>query len=185
LNTTANNPALIAGGGSPGPATPSTNDTLSTSKLGIYFFLAAEAMFFVGLLGSFVVLGSAGEQHEIFSISSKILSVWIGVGSALLLLVCSAAMGARKWWAVGAGGLFVLLQLIQWKLLWPGHGPWDNNFFACYFLVSAVVGLHLLVAIAMAAWSAICAGKLPGVVQIYWHFGNAVGVLSLFVLYFV
>jgi heme/copper-type cytochrome/quinol oxidase subunit 3 len=93
--------------------------------LGMYLFLASEAMFFVGLLGSFVVLESAGGQYELFSRSSHMLSLWIGLGSAAFLISSSVAMFGKRIRsnriAVVFAVLFLLLQFVQWKMLLDHH----------------------------------------------------------------
>jgi heme/copper-type cytochrome/quinol oxidase subunit 3 len=66
------------------------------------------------------------------------------------------------------------------------YGPSRNNFFACYFLMSAAHVLHLLAGLVAVLWFMLFAkGKLPVAVQIYWHFVNAVGVVAFLALYFV
>jgi heme/copper-type cytochrome/quinol oxidase subunit 3 len=233
---------------------------MSIDMLGMYLFLASEAMFFVGLLGSFVVLESAGGQHQLFVRSSEMLSKWIGLSSILLLLISSYQLmqirPMSKSIALIASLVFLLLQLLQWTILLRHHtlvlsdsagvfvsegamaiplpkpfdihsftpgdfghaekstvtqsmilqdlnyGPSRNNFFACYFLMSAVHCLHLVIGIVAVLWflifprpvlryaqgqdeTRVKPNDLPPAVQIYWHFVNAIGLFSLAVLYFV
>jgi heme/copper-type cytochrome/quinol oxidase subunit 3 len=230
-------------------------DSMPVETLGVWLFLAGEAMFFVAMLGSFVVLESAGGQHQIFSRSSRMLSPEIGILSAILLVISTAGMLRNgislKWIAIACAVLFLLLQILQWRALFghhttvfrdsgklqvgdgdevsavmlamaqqmnlpksfdihsftpgdfPGHmqrevymdegaiqdlnyGPSRNNFFACYFLLSAVHCLHVIAAIVvLLCFILFVKGKIPDSVQIYWHFVNAVGLISFFVLYFV
>ena len=151
--------------------------------LGMYLFLASEAMFFVGLLGAFIVLKSAGGQHDLFVRSSQMLSNAIGLTSVVLLLISCVTL--RRIWSIAiiSAVLFLGLQAAQWHLLLrQDEGPWQNNFFGCYFLLSAAHALHLVVGISAVLW---LRRKLPDGVQIYWHFVNAVGAITFAALYFV
>jgi heme/copper-type cytochrome/quinol oxidase subunit 3 len=234
----------------------SSADPMPAPKLGMWLFLASETMFFIGLLGSFIVLESAGSQHPLFVNSSHMLSKLYGICGVLCLIASSAAISnlPRKLpvfaFLVAIG--FILVQCIQWIVLLNHHtvvvvsggnatvldgnksrtatvaiygkslglvnrfdihgvteadfsgeeswrqfdqkdvhqdanyGPGRNNFFAMYFLMSTAHVLHLLAGIIAVLWFLIFAkGKLPDAVQIYWHFVNAVGVISFMVLYFV
>ena len=199
---------------------PGESNVMDIPALGMWFFLAGEAMFFVGLLGSFVVLESAGGQHEVFAGSSGMLNLRMGIGSAILLLISSAVIWRNK--SIGNWIAMVLLigflagQGRQWEILLANqNGPWRNNFFACYFLFTAVHGLHVMVGMMATPWFLIRptpvsevhrraglsgevsgsseylrdrrrgGSKIPAPLQMYWHFVNAIGVLGFFVLYFV
>jgi len=233
-------------------------DPMPVGKLGMWLFLASEAMFFVGLLSAFIVLESAGSQHELFVKSSHMLNKWLGGASIFALAFSSLALldFPRKftWIAVSMASAFMFLQLCQWNWLtdthtivawkdgrqivvngseesdetgiaieddemplrdgfdihamteadFPGswrswmkvpptkdviqdanYGPSRNNFFACYFLMTAAHVLHLLAGLIAMLWFMLFAKrKIPQPVQIYWHFVNAVGVLTFVTLYF-
>ncbi len=101
------------------------SEIIDAPTLGMWLFLASEAMFFIAMLGAFVVLQSTGEQHELFVRSSKMLSKGIGSLSVILLLASSvlivAKEGKLKWAAVAAGLVFVCLQYVQWTFLLVDH----------------------------------------------------------------
>jgi len=179
---------------------PGESKVMDIPALGMYFFLAGEAMFFVGLLGSFVVLESAGGQHQVFVNPSDALQPWYGIIGAIMLVVSSVAI-VRDWFpgkciAAVAAISFLTFEIDQWKILLANQdGPWSNNFFACYFLFTMVHFLHLIVGIVVLLWFLIRPtpgpevlqrrGRIPAPLQMYWHFFNATGVLGFFVLYFV
>ncbi len=183
---------------------PGEFDVIDIPALGMWFFLAGEAMFFVGLLGSFVVLESAGGQHDIFVKSSDTLSRGCGITGVILLLISSLALWRNRlvshWIAAFSAIVFIIVQGLQWEsLLHRQYGPWRDNFFASYFLFSAAHGVHVMVGIGLLLGYMIRASgsseylrdrrgggnQLPVTVQMYWHFVNAIGVLGFFVLYFV
>lgn len=237
-------------------------DPLPIATLGMYFFLASEAMFFVGLLGAFIVLQSASGQHQLFQRSSWMLNGVLGISSAALLGISTLTMvfGRKgQFIAVVCAVLFLALQAEQWgellsrhtyverqgsglvildgtvRRIAPGkafyvndvrqsdlpqsfdvhsitrfdigsdsaitnevhlqgdqivqdatYGPSRNNYFAMFFLLSAAHVLHALVGIVAVLWFLVVRKThAPGSLQIYWHFVNAVGVLTLIALYFV
>jgi heme/copper-type cytochrome/quinol oxidase subunit 3 len=98
-------------------------DPMPAPKLGMWLFLASEAMFFIGLLGSFIVLESAGSQHEVFIKSSAELSRilgWIGILfliASSFLLRLNNTRGNSRWLAIAAAAGFLLLQFAQWHVL--------------------------------------------------------------------
>jgi cytochrome c oxidase subunit I+III len=162
-------------------------DPMPIGKLGMWLFLASEAMFFVGLLGSFVVLESAGGQHELFVQSSAMLSKWMGLAGVVCLVLSSAMIHIQqRVVALIAAIIFVGIQYAQWHaLLGNNNGPSQNNFFACYFLTTGVHCVHLIAGILPLFFFMIISKPVPGSLQIYWHFVNIVGVISFAVLYFV
>jgi heme/copper-type cytochrome/quinol oxidase subunit 3 len=99
----------------------------------MWLSLASEAMFFITMLGAFIVLQSTAQQHELFVKSSQMLSVWIGIASAICLITSSIALlldrSLSKWVAITAAILFLLLQLHQQSALLDHHTRlyWDAS----------------------------------------------------------
>jgi heme/copper-type cytochrome/quinol oxidase subunit 3 len=230
-------------------------------KLGMYFFLASEAMFFVGLLGSFLVL-QAG-QRELFHHMASVLSTWETAVLLVLLVASSAVLWIKpkaakvQLLAVFFAAAFTIFQLLICQHLLNHHtiitrstahpliydgdmdrdgkltgvstnlpngfditrttiadfkqmktsagqfqitaldilqdvpfGPWRNNYFGCYFLITATALLHLFVGMLAMLWLALktSRGSVTAAhvdcVTIYWHFVIATGVLGLLLLYF-
>jgi heme/copper-type cytochrome/quinol oxidase subunit 3 len=164
-------------------------DPMPISQLAMWLFLASEAMFFIVMLGSFVVLESATDQHRVFVQSSAILSRGIGIGCVVLLGLSSVGLMGKKILVKRAAILlacgYLLLSGWQWKILGAHqlHSS-TNNFFACFYLLSAVHCVHLLAGIFALSWL-LHRRRSLAVIQIYWHFVNVMGVLSIVVLYFV
>ena len=94
-------------------------------KLGMYFFLASEAMFFVGLLGSFLVL-QAG-QRELFHHMASVLSTWETAVLLVFLLAASASLWSQpnsakgQLLAVFFSACFAIFQLLICQHLLNHH----------------------------------------------------------------
>jgi len=94
-------------------------------SLGMWLFLASEAMFFIAMLGAFVVLKSTGQQHELFRRSSQMLSGWILTLSVVMLALSSLMLQQRSgllpWIAVLMAIVFIMLLAGQWLVLLGHH----------------------------------------------------------------
>jgi heme/copper-type cytochrome/quinol oxidase subunit 3 len=223
--------------------------------LGMYLFLASEAMFFLGILGSFLVLQSG--QRELFHHMASTLSRSETALLAVLLVLASVTV-KRRWIAIIFAIGFALFQLLIWQHLLNHHtivqrnsghafvydgeldvelekphrlkgvvanlpnnfdvtqttitdikqaatstgefqivpadvlqdvslGPWRNNFFASYYLITGAHLVHLLAGIIAMIWLALRSAPSAvniSCVRMYFHFVNIVGVLGLLLLYF-
>ena len=226
-------------------ATAARPDPMPAGRLGMWLFLASEAMFFTGLLGGFVVLLSAVGQRPLFHASAAVLSKPVGVAQLALLAAGSAAVVAQIYLAVQAveyrqlarhhtvaaragddlalydgtttrtpaglsvagvrgrlpegydvhqttpaglaGGQAGTFAVAEKDLLQDAtYGPARNNFFASYYLLTVVHGLHVVGGLAATLWLLRRTAADPtatGNVALYWHFVNAVGVVALLTLY--
>jgi heme/copper-type cytochrome/quinol oxidase subunit 3 len=237
-------PPVPSGSGTGG--TPVIRDSAS---LGMTLFLAAEGMFFLGLLSALTVLGPA--QAPLFRRSAAELST-VGLFTSIACLAAMSLLGLSRSWsirlrwiAVGAGVLFLALQGLQyWRLLRhqtvvaqyldrprvldgtardtgdtlvitgtmadlpdqynphavilptpatagtftvakkgvinrESYGPARNNFFSCYFAITAVHAVHLLGGLAALWWVTFRRRVRFPAVQLYWHTMNAIGIVCL------
>jgi cytochrome c oxidase subunit 3 len=127
---------------------------LYNAKLGLWFFLAAEAMFFGALFSSYAFLRTASEA---WPDGSAILPVGIAV-AACATAILSAAAAARAWsdvkrsgampaaalWAVTLAG-FATAGLIGLSFgIESGEGmrPATNTFYACWYLIAGLIAAH-------------------------------------------
>lgn len=132
-----------------------------SGKFGTWLFLASEVMLFGGLFSSYVLLrvgapeGTWPQGHE-----ETHLSVGIGMFNTLVLIVSSVTMvmawaalkmknirQARGWLAATLGLAMIFLVV---KLVWEygpkiadGHLPSTSTFFALYFTMTGLHGLHI------------------------------------------
>jgi heme/copper-type cytochrome/quinol oxidase subunit 3 len=242
------------------PTTPARADPMPVAALGMWLFIAGEAMFFAGLLSAFLVLQSTAGERALFVRSAAMVSRPATIGAAALLLTMSAALWrgvTRIGPQVVAAGLAVAFLGVQ---AWAGdrllahetivttsavydggaahgrgmvvvtgtrmplpaafdvartvgsdlrggtaidrepidptdirleadYGPSRNNYFACYFLVTAAHALHVGGGLVALAWLAVrtrrgTATRLQAhVVCLYWQFVNGVGLLAILLLW--
>ena len=239
--------------------TPERDDPMPAAALGMWLFIAGEAMFFAGLLSAFIVLQSVPGERLLFVRSAAVVSRPLTIVAAGLLVAGSLVLRRGKA-DVGRlaifAGLAVAFLGVQagagWRLLshdtvatasavYDGtvarrrnavtitgvraalppsfdvsrtmpadlrrggtvgqfavpaldvrleanYGPSRNNYFACYFLVTAAHALHGVGGLVALGWLIVRARRRTATdvqvraVTLYWQFVNGVGLLSLLLL---
>jgi cytochrome c oxidase subunit III len=158
-----------------------------SAKLGVWLFIAADSMFFLGLVGAYLVLRSG--QPEIFTAGA--LSKSLAVMEGALLLIGSAAIATAaicncRYRLIAALAVSLLaaigfMAVSAGQIARPsgpplnGGGPMDA-FHACYFTLWTAHALNVLaamIAILILLVQAIRGKILPAqtqLVAIYWHF---------------
>ena len=137
---------------------------LYNAKLGLWFFLAAEAMFFGALFSSYAFLRTAAET---WPKGSEILPITLAIfaGGAAIL---AATASARAWSGIVqrgapptgalctvtfAGVAMTALILLSFRLEWgEGMRPATNTFYACWYLISGLIGAHTAAGAAFALY---------------------------------
>ncbi len=185
-----------------------------SGKLGIWLFLASEVMLFGALFSSYVLLrvGAPAEGPAAWpSHADTHLSWKIGGINTLVLIISSVTMVMAwaelkmnnftkgRWYL--AATLALALTFIVVKLAFEyipkfQHGllPSTNNFFALYFTMTGLHGLHVLGGVIVIAWF-----LLPGsglwhkdpeyftnrieCTGLYWHFVDLVWIFLFPVMY--
>jgi heme/copper-type cytochrome/quinol oxidase subunit 3 len=221
----------------------------SSASLGMTLFLAAEGMFFLGLLSALTVLGPA--QPAVFRRSAAELST-VGLVASIACLAVMSLLAFRRpwtvrlrWIAIGVAVLFLALQGLQYTRLLrhqtvvaqyqdhprvldgtvvdtgaalvvtgtmadlpdpfnphvmilprpaatgtftvakkgvidrESYGPARNNFFSCYFVITAVHAVHLVGGIAALSLVTFRRLRRFPAVELYWHTMNAIGIVCL------
>jgi len=182
---------------------------LYNAKLGVWLFLAAEAMFFGALVSSFVFLRIAAEA---WPVGAEVLPLGLSVLTTLLMLgvACASAQawavlrvgdGQQPWvwmWLTVAGAVAaVLLLVVMARLLQhAGHTPASHTFFALYFLLAGLQCLHLLGGALVTLFLAVRGGPMQReapvqfmnrveCIGLYWQFFAGLWLLSMFLFYMV
>jgi cytochrome c oxidase subunit III len=181
---------------------------------GTWIFLGSEALLFGGLIAALLV--NRVLHADAFAIAGRETDVILGTANTLILLTSSLAMavgaeaaraGLRRL-ALGGlaatavlGAAFLALKGLEWRhdlhgQLWPGEGfrlaePEARIFFALYWVITALHGLHLLLGIGLVSWLA--AGAWRGTralrspvfeaVALYWHLVDVVWIFLYPLLY--
>ncbi len=191
---------------------------VTSGKLGIWLFLASEVMLFGALFSSYVLL-RVGSLPEYWPKGIEAgLSVPIGTFNTLVLITSSITMvmswaslkmgrlGAFKGYllaTIGLGTTFLIVKGFEYgdkfgHHIFPGTG-WPeadspSTFYALYFTLTGLHGLHVLLGILVNLWLLLWGTKLwqtdrerfAGRIEIsglYWHFVDLVWIFLFPVLY--
>ncbi len=178
---------------------------IDTGKLGMWVFLASEVMFFTGLLSAYIVLRAA---HPAWPGSDGHISVPLGTANTLILICSSMTMAL----AVGAveerregllrlylaatiilGLVFLGVKLSEYEAKFHhGIGPSTNIFWSCYFVLTGLHGLHVLIGVGVNAWVLVKTWdarfwtERPHLVELsglYWHFVDVVWIFLFPLIY--
>ena len=147
-------PEVLLSSGSPLPA-PSSRlraDTGTTSaRLGMWLFLASEAMLFGSLFSGYVMLRAGSSDWP----ESFAGFPWL---ETVLLVGASAAFGAKRSQLIVSNALgltFVVIKLASdFAMLERGLLPSSNLMLASWFTLSAVHALHVLAGAVWTGWLA-------------------------------
>jgi cytochrome c oxidase subunit 3 len=168
-----------------------------SAKLGLWLFIAADSMFFLGLVGAFMVLRSG--QPETFAVGAidKALAFMeaalLLIGSASMMIAVIAAGRRGRLVLIGSLALTVLVAagflIVTSKFLEIPTLPMDASY-ACYFTLWAAHSLHVIaamIAILILLAQAMRGKILPAqthLIAIYWHFLVLLWILLFPILFF-
>ena len=148
----------FAGGGPPAPPVTSEEPIVSNARLALLMFLAAEAMFFAGLIGAFLVfrLGSAAWPPPF---QPRLPVAVTGVNTVILLLSGLTMRLALRAIRLGRperlmrcllttvllGGLFLAIQGYEWlRLIEFGLTVSSGIYGSTFYTLIGIHGLHVL-----------------------------------------
>ncbi len=191
-------------------------------SLGMWLFLAQEIMFFGGFFVTYVIY--RGMYGDAFAAGRRELSVSLGALNTCVLLfssftmvvaVSAAQQGKRKWvvymliltmlfGAIFLGVKIVFEYMPKWEhglvpgLHWDPHVEYEGRglplFFALYFGMTGMHGLHVLIGILIMAFMLRPAWKGKWTPQnynfvegfgLYWHFVDIVWIFIFPFLYLI
>lgn len=188
----------------PNPVTGVTN-----AKLGIWLFLATEVMLFGGLFSAYIIIrvGSPSWPHgdEILNVPLATLNTMVLIGSSVTMVMAWASLMlknlTRYYLYMGATVLlacvFLVIKYIEYTAKFHhGYFPSTNNFFAVYFTLTGLHGLHILGGIVVNTYFLITAKKawatrpvmFTGRVEaagLYWHFVDLVWIFLFPAIYLI
>jgi heme/copper-type cytochrome/quinol oxidase subunit 3 len=154
-------------------------------RLGIWLFLASEAMFFASLFSAYVLLRTGATT---WADPRDWLSLPTLAGLTIVLLVTTAAMRRWIWLSTAAGLLFLVVSGLELsRLLNLGLHPAVNLTVACWFVLTVVHGLHVAGGVCANVWVARSVARLAPqhvaerfhALRLYWMF---VGVIWMAML---
>ncbi|MBI3314218.1 MAG: cytochrome c oxidase subunit 3 [Candidatus Omnitrophica bacterium] len=186
----------------PHPVTGVTN-----SKLGIWCFLASEIMLFGGLFSAYILLrtGSADWPH-----GSHHLNVPLATFNTMVLITSSVTM-VMSWASLAADNfakyrkymgatillafVFLIVKAFEYGSKFQHHHfPATSTFYAIYFTITGLHGLHIIGGIIVNTYFLFPGAKMwktdpeqfMGRVEaagLYWHFVDLVWIFLFPVLY--
>ena len=174
-------------------------------KFAIWCFLGTEIMFFIGLIGTYLVLrtGSPSWPNPALRLAVELTAF------NTFVLICSSATvvaglnamqrGDRgkffQWWGLSIffGTFFVAVQVYEYVVL-LGHGMTANQdlFWSTFYVMTGFHGLHVIVGVIwlIAVFVAAMRGKYSAkdsvgveLCGLYWHFVDLVWVLLFTLVY--
>jgi len=130
-------------------------------KFGIWLFLASEVMLFGALFSSYVLIRTqaphwppeGGLSSEILNVPLATLNTAVLITSSITMVLAwaSCKMGRidrfRLWMGCTIGLAFVFLIIKYFEYtdkFHHGHFPAFNNFYAVYFTLTGLHGLHVI-----------------------------------------
>jgi cytochrome c oxidase subunit 3 len=140
---------------------------LFNAKLGIWLFLASEVMLFGGLFSGYLLLrtGAVDWPHgwTRLSVPLGILNTMVLIASSVSIALSRRALKrgqlatARAWMlaTIALAAAFLGVKLFEYREhLHAGEVPARDNFFATYYTLTGMHGLHVLGGIIVMAYLA-------------------------------
>lgn len=178
---------------------------LTNGKLGMWLFLASEAMLFAGLFSSYILLrtGATDWPSHLLPVGLAAFNTALLITSSMTMTLAWAALKARDWSrhrrllavTVLLGVAFLAIKGIEYREhIQAGELPSLNTFFAIYYTLTAVHALHivggLVVMIYLLGPGARMWSERPvqfeGRVEsigLYWHFVDFIWIFLFPLLY--
>ena len=187
----------------------SHGDPTRPGKIGIWLFLASEIMFFIGILGTYIILRSGAP--EMFAAHAHVLSktaagintlVLIGSSLTVALAVDAAQKGNRSRTALMLGltilcafGFLVIKYIEYTSHFHENMWPRTDTYLAVYFTMTGLHALHVIFGMSVngyfwlagpSYWAAGDRQLLINRVEnagLFWHFVDIVWIFLFPVLY--
>ena len=180
---------------------------LYNGKLGIWLFLASEVMLFGALFSTLVLLRTSSTTWphgwEILNVPLATLNTFVLIGSSVTVILAWAnlRLGNLKQGKLFlaltllCGFGFMIIKTIEYTTKFSHHQyPSTNNFFATYFVLTGLHGLHVVGGMVVFAYLLATANKWYAekrdqftnrveVTGLYWHFVDLVWIFLFPILY--
>jgi len=192
-----------------------TNTGVPNGKLGMWFFIASDAMGFIGLLAGYIVLKWA--NHDTWPEVKTLLSMELVALNTFILLVSSVTMvlalhHVRRGdtercnlyilFTMFLGAVFVGFQAVEWTelIVHSGYTAQNSIFGASFFLLTGFHGFHVLCGVIYLSYmyviSALTSNEGAPLMNeqrtlpleytgLYWHFVDLVWIIIFTVIYLV
>ena len=184
-----------------------THSGVSNAKLGVWLFLASEVMLFATLFTSYIVLRMGSTTWpwgwDVLNVPLATLNTVILITSSVTIVMAYAKAydknkgGFQKWMAATlllSFGFLVVKAFEYGAEFKLGIGPHTSVFYAVYFTMTGLHGIHILGGIAVNGgllymstveehWTnPLFLGRVEGA-GLYWHFVDIVWIFLFPALY--
>ena len=186
----------------PHPVTGVTN-----SKLGVWCFLASEVMLFGGLFSAYIMMRTGVSDwprgHELLNVPLATLNTMILITSSVTMVMSWASLEMKSLskfrlymaLTVLLGFAFLVVKSFEYAHKFENHHfPSTNNFYAIYFTLTGLHGLHVVGGMIVNLYFLLFGIKMydknpeqfTGRIEaagLYWHFVDLVWIFLFPVLY--
>ena len=180
---------------------------LYNGKLGIWLFLASEVMLFGALFSTLVLLRTSApvwpHGYAILNVPLATLNTFILIASSVTVVLAWAnlRLGNLKKGKIflaltlACGFGFLIIKAIEYGTKFSHHQfPSTNNFFATYYVMTGLHGLHVVGGMVVFVYLLLTANKWYAehrdqftnrveVTGLYWHFVDLVWIFLFPILY--
>lgn len=176
---------------------------ISNAKLGLWLFLASEIMLFATLFTTYIVLRSAAPSwpQGVLNIPLAMANTFVLITSSVTIVLAYSKVldRDRKGFNLYMGAtialsfVFLAIKAVEYGAKFEhGHYPSTDIFYAVYFTLTGLHGLHVIGGIVLngllMAWSKADWDHelFPGRVEcagLYWHFVDIVWIFLFPALY--
>jgi heme/copper-type cytochrome/quinol oxidase subunit 3 len=184
---------------------------IPNGKFGIWLFLASEVMLFGALFSSYVLIRTGmphwppegGLSSEVLNVPLATLNTAVLITSSITMVLAwaSCKMGNlprfRLWMAatVALAFVFLIVKYFEYKHKFElGHYPEHDNFYAVYFTLTGLHGVHIVGGIIVNTWLLTTGARLWNTdpehftnrvenAGLYWHFVDLVWIFLFPCLY--
>jgi heme/copper-type cytochrome/quinol oxidase subunit 3 len=178
---------------------------LNNTKLGIWLFLASEVMLFGALFSTYIILrvGAPEWPHGDLSVIFGTVNTVILISSSVTMVMAWASLKMNEW---GKHRLYLILTILLASVflvnkffeyaehVGKGEIPSHDTFFAIYFTMTGLHGLHIVGGIVVMLYLLGPGAKLHKknpeqftnrieATGLYWHFVDLVWIFLFPVLY--
>ena len=127
------------------------------AKLGIWLFLASEVMLFGALFSSYVLLRVGADTwphgYDLLNVPLATLNTAVLIGSSVTVVMAWASLKLNDlskakvwlWLTVVLAGVFLVGKAFEYGAKFEHHiSPATDNFYATYFTITGLHGLHVI-----------------------------------------
>jgi cytochrome c oxidase subunit 1 len=164
---------------------PRPDSRTTNVRLGIWLFLASEAMLFASLFSAYILLRTGASN---WADPWEWQSAPALIGLTALLVVASITTRRWIWASAAAGAIFLVVKAVAFaQLLSAGLHPAVNLTIACWFVLTVMHWLHVAGGVCANVWIGRSAARLAPAhlaerlhaLRLFWLFVDAIWVAIL------